>query len=99
MNSVSTGTLEFHLLGFEICTCRLEGRCEAGAGFLCDGLHLHTTYRALFNFDSMFAQLNQFLLLSSDIRSEGSIAIGKILDFDFFMIFHSMSLPESRNVF
>ena len=38
-------------------------------------------------------------LLSSDIRSEGSIAIVKIFDFDFFMIFHSTSLPESKNVF
>ena len=39
-----------------------------------------------------------FLLLS-DIRSEGSIAIIKIFDFDFLMIFHSTSLPEPKNVF
>ena len=39
------------------------------------------------------------LLLSSDIRSEGSIPIVKIFDFDFLMIFHSTSLPESKNVF
>ena len=38
-------------------------------------------------------------LLSGDIRSEGSIAIVKIFDFDFLMIFHSTSLPESKNVF
>ena len=38
-------------------------------------------------------------LLSSDIRSEGSIAIVKIFDFDFFfMIFHSTSLQQSKNV-
>ena len=40
------------------------------------------------------------LLLSSDIRSEGSaIAIVKIFDFGFLMIFHSTSLPQSKNVF
>ena len=37
-------------------------------------------------------------LLSSDIRSEGSIAIVKKFDFD-FMIFDSTSLPQSKNVF
>ena len=37
-------------------------------------------------------------LLSSDIRSEGSIAIVKIFDFDFFMIFHSTSLPHPKKV-
>ena len=37
-------------------------------------------------------------LLSSDIRSEGSIAIVKKFDFDFFMIFGS-SLPQFKNVF
>ena len=44
--------------------------------------------------------LNCFLLWS-DIRSEGStgIAIVKKFDFDFFMIFDSTSLPESKNVF
>ena len=41
-----------------------------------------------------------FYLLSSDIRSEGSIAIVKKIDFDFFfVIFDSTSLPQSRNVF
>ena len=38
-------------------------------------------------------------LLSSDIRSEGSIAIVKKFDFDFFMIFGSTSLLQSKNVF
>ena len=38
-------------------------------------------------------------LLSSDIRSEGSIAIVKKFDFDFFIIFGSTSLPQSKNVF
>ena len=38
-------------------------------------------------------------LLSSDIRSEGSIAIVKKFDFEFLMIFHSTSLPKSKNVF
>ena len=38
-------------------------------------------------------------LLSSDIRSEGSIAIVKKFDFDSFMIFGSTSLPQSKNVF
>ena len=37
-------------------------------------------------------------LLSSDIRSEGSIAIVKKFDFDFFMVFDSISLPHSKNV-
>ena len=37
-----------------------------------------------------------YFLLSSDIRSEGSIAIVKIFDFDFLMIFHSTSLPKSK---
>ena len=40
-----------------------------------------------------------YLLLSSDIRSEGSIAIVKKIDFDFFRIFDSTSLPQSKNVF
>ena len=39
------------------------------------------------------------VLLSSDVRSEGSIAIVKKFDFDFFMIFGSTSLPQSKNVF
>ena len=43
--------------------------------------------------------LSHSFLLSSDIRSEGSIAIVKIFDFDFLVIFHSTSLPESKNVF
>ena len=47
---------------------------------------------------TMTDKTNLFLL-SSDIRSEGSIAIVKIIDFDFLMIFHSTSLPESKNVF
>ena len=38
-------------------------------------------------------------LLSSDIRSEGSIAIVKKFYFDFLMIFDSISLPHSKNVF
>ena len=38
-------------------------------------------------------------LLSSDIKSVGSIAIVKIFDFDFLMIFHSTSLPESKMCF
>ena len=37
-------------------------------------------------------------LLWSDSRSEGSIAIVKIFDFHFFMIFDSTSLPHSKNV-
>ena len=38
-------------------------------------------------------------LLSGDIRSAGNIAIVKKFNFDFLMIFHSTSLPESKNVF
>ena len=38
-------------------------------------------------------------LFSSDMRSEGSIAIVKKFDFDFFIIFGSTSLPQSKNVF
>ena len=38
-------------------------------------------------------------LLPSDIRSEASTAIVKKFDFDFFMIFDSTSLPQSKNVF
>ena len=38
-------------------------------------------------------------LLSSDIGSEGSIAIVKIFDFDFLMIFDSRSLPQYKNVY
>ena len=38
-------------------------------------------------------------LLSSDIRSEGSIAIVKQFDFDFLMIFGSTFLPQAKNVF
>ena len=45
------------------------------------------------------APVQDRLLLSSDIRSEGSIAIVKKFDFDFFMIFGSTSLPQSKNVF
>ena len=40
-----------------------------------------------------------FFLLSSDIRSEGSIAIVKKIYFDFFMTFYSTSLAESKSVF
>ena len=43
--------------------------------------------------------LSEHFLLSSDIRSEGGIAIVKKFDFDFFMIFGSTSLPQSKNVF
>ena len=40
------------------------------------------------------------LLLSSDIRSEGSIAIVKKIRIRFFlMIFDSTSIPQSKNVF
>ena len=39
------------------------------------------------------------LLLSSNIRSEGSIAIVKKFDFDYFMVFDSISLPHSKKVF
>ena len=42
--------------------------------------------------------INTFLL-SSDIRSEGSIAIVKKFDLDFLMIFDSISLPHPKNVF
>ena len=38
-------------------------------------------------------------LLSSDIRSEESIAIVKKFDFNFLMIFGSTSLPQPKNVF
>ena len=41
---------------------------------------------------------NRFLL-SSGIKSEGSIAIIKKFYFDFFMVFDSTSLPQSKNVF
>ena len=37
--------------------------------------------------------------LSSDIRSEESIAIVKLFDLDFLVIFHSTALPQSKNVF
>ena len=40
-----------------------------------------------------------FFLLSSDIRSEGSIEIVEEFEFDFLMIFYSTSLPQSKNVF
>ena len=42
---------------------------------------------------------SEILLLSSDIRSERSIAIVKKFDFDFFVIFDSILLPHSKNVF
>ena len=38
-------------------------------------------------------------LLSSDIRSSGSIAIAKKFDFDFFMVYDSISLPHSKKLF
>ena len=38
-------------------------------------------------------------LLSSDIRSDGNIAIVKKIDFDFFMVFDSISLPYSKMCF
>ena len=38
-------------------------------------------------------------LLSSDIRSEGRIAIVKKFYLDFFMIFDSISLPHPKKVF
>ena len=38
-------------------------------------------------------------ILSSDIRSEGNIAIVKIFDFDFLMVFDSISLPHLKKVF
>ena len=58
-------------------------------------------YRYCRNSSSLFSTstFSLIFLLSSNIRSEGSIAIVKIFDFDFFMIFHSTSLPESKNVF
>ena len=40
-----------------------------------------------------------YVIYKCEIRSEGSIAIVKIFDFDFFMIFGSTSLPQSKNVF
>ena len=54
-------------------------------------------YFTLMSIDAYYAIL--LILLSSDIRSEGSIAIVKIYDLDFLMIFYSTSLPESKNVF
>ena len=52
------------------------------------------------NRSSSFSGNNFYkFLLSSDIMSEGNIAIVKIFDLDFLMIFHSTSLPESKNVF
>ena len=42
---------------------------------------------------------NFVFLLSSDIRSEGSIAIGKIFDFDFFEDFSFYITPTVKNVF
>ena len=48
----------------------------------------------------MFSFKQFTFLLSTDIRSEGSIAIIKKFGFDFFlMIFDSTSLPETKNVF
>ena len=47
---------------------------------------------------ALYKTLDPFLL-SNDIRSEGSIAIVKMFDFDFFMIFDSTSLPQSKKVF
>ena len=43
--------------------------------------------------------LFKLFLLSSDIRSDGSIAIVKKLDFDFFMVFDSIPLPYSNTCF
>ena len=41
-----------------------------------------------------------WVLLSRDIRSEGSITIVKKFDFDFYHdFFYSTSLPQSKNVF
>ena len=40
-----------------------------------------------------------FIFTFEHIRSEGSIAIVKKFDFDFFMIFDSISLPQPKNVF
>ena len=39
-----------------------------------------------------------FILLSSDIRSEGSIATVKKILLPFFMVFDSISLPHSNSV-
>ena len=53
-------------------------------------------------YGSIFQDLKQSIepfLLSSDVRSEGNIAIVKKFDFDFLMIFGSTSLPQSKNVF
>ena len=74
-------------------------------------IHLLTVYVAKISYDRITGveilgvtkilhrhTVAQFLL-SSDFRSEGSIAIVKIFDFDILMIFHSTSLPESKNVF
>ena len=46
-----------------------------------------------------FIIISLLFLLSSDIRSEGSIAFVKKFDFDFFIIYDSISLPQSKNVF
>ena len=64
---------------------------------------LHASQSILFqislqtNFSYTLLQNFQFLL-SSDIRSEGSIAIVTKFDFDFLMAFDSTSLPQSKNV-
>ena len=58
-----------------------------------------TAFSCLFIIVNVLNDIVSYLLLSSDIRSEGSIAIVKIFDFDFLMISHSTSLPESKNVF
>ena len=39
------------------------------------------------------------ILLSSDIRSEGNIAVIKKFDYDFLIIFDSISFPHLKKVF
>ena len=57
----------------------------------------HTISKLYFQGDLYIQYLLNFgFLLSSYIRSEGSIAIVKRFDFDFLMIFDSTSLPHSK---
>ena len=43
--------------------------------------------------------IDMLFLLSSDIRSEGSIAIVKKIDLDYLMVYDSISLPHPKMCF
>ena len=67
---------------------------------LCEFIaHSNLNNMALSAFPGKILVTRIIFLLSSDVRSEGSIASVKIFDFNFFMIFYSTSLPQHKNVF